>query len=136
LKYGKVRIVAVVANEVPVDTTAELQQFRQSQPGSCRIATEYVNIADNYARANHLGAYRVVPTWGATEAFLPEDADVLIENTETGSTIARHNLKIIETLFESTACVIGGKHPAESSLKAKRKAAFVKLLAEAMEKMP
>jgi ATP phosphoribosyltransferase len=38
---------------------------------------------------------------------LPEDADVLIENTETGSTIAKHNLKIIDTLFESSACLIG-----------------------------
>jgi ATP phosphoribosyltransferase len=76
-----------------------------------------------------------VPTWGATEAFIPEDADVLIENTETGSTIAKNNLKIIETLFESTACVIGGKHPAESALKAARKAAFVKLLAKVIETM-
>ena len=53
--------------------------------------------------------YRIIPTWGATEAFLPEDADLLIENTETGSTIARHNLKIIDTLFESTARLIGMK---------------------------
>jgi len=73
------------------------------------VASEYVNIADKYARDNHLGSYRVVPTWGATEAFLPEDADLLIENTETGRTIARHNLKIIDTLFESTACLIGSR---------------------------
>jgi len=49
----------------------------------------------------------VIPTWGASEAFLPEDADLLIENTQTGRTIARHNLRIIDTLFESTACLIG-----------------------------
>ena len=107
LKYGWVRIVAVVDNTVPVSTIAELREFRQNAGASYRVASEYVNIADNYARVNHLGQYRVIPTWGATEAFLPEDADLLIENTETGSTIARHNLKIIETLFESTACVIG-----------------------------
>jgi ATP phosphoribosyltransferase len=133
LKYGKVRIVAVVANEVPVSTTADLQLLRRSQPGFCRIAAEYVNIADNYARANHLGAYRVVPTWGATEAFLPEDADVLIENTETGSTIARHNLKIIETLFESTACVIGNTRQGESKLKTERLTSFVNLMRKTME---
>ncbi|MBE0481605.1 MAG: ATP phosphoribosyltransferase, partial [Dehalococcoidia bacterium] len=67
---------------------------------------EYVNIADRYALENQLAPYKIIPTWGASEAFLPEDADVLIENTETGSTIARHNLKIIETLFESCACLI------------------------------
>ena len=70
------------------------------------MASEYVSIADKYARDNHLGMYRIIPTWGATEAFLPDDADMLIENTETGGTLKRHNLKIIETLFESTACLI------------------------------
>jgi ATP phosphoribosyltransferase len=98
------------------------------------VAAEYVNIADNYARANHLGTYRVLPTWGATEAFIPEDADVLIENTETGSTLARNNLKIIETLFESTACLIGNSRKSENPVKAERMDLFIKLLQEALEK--
>jgi len=59
--------------------------------------------------------YRVIPTWGATEAFLPDDADLLIENTETGATLKRHNLKIIETLFESTACLIASHKALHSS---------------------
>ena len=136
LKYGKVRIVAVVHNDVAVNTTPELQALRQERGGTFRIAAEYVNIADNYARVNHLGSYRVVPTWGATEAFLPDDADVLIENTETGSTLARNNLKIIETLFESTACLMGSSREAESELKAARMTSFVDLLRKAMETMP
>jgi len=107
LKYGWVRIVAVVDGALPVESLAEFRDLRQKQEMPCRVASEYVNIADHYARAGRLGRYRVIPTWGATEAFLPEDADLLIENTETGSTIARHNLKIIDTLFESTACVVG-----------------------------
>jgi ATP phosphoribosyltransferase len=134
LRYGKVRIVAVVANEVPVNTTYELQQMRREANGACRVAAEYVNIADNYARANHLGTYRVLPTWGATEAFIPEDADVLIENTETGSTLARNNLKIIETLFESTACLIGNSRKPENPVKAERMGLFISLLREALEK--
>ena len=136
LKYGKVRIVAVVANEVPVSTSAELQNMRYAATSPCRIAAEYVNIADNYARVNHLGAYRIVPTWGATEAFLPEDADVLIENTETGSTLARNYLKIIETLFESTACVIGNTSEAKSQCKTDRMVNFVNRLKQTMETMP
>jgi ATP phosphoribosyltransferase len=135
LKYGWVRIVAVVHNDVPVNTTAELRAMSQAQGGSLRIAAEYVNIADNYARVNRLGAYRVIPTWGATETFLPDDADVLIENTETGSTLAKNNLKIIETLFESTACVIGSTRPPETPLKAERMASFVKLMRNTMEAM-
>ncbi len=109
LKARKVRLVAVVSNELPVSSASELGEYIQSKEAPVRVASEYVNIADKYARDNHLGHYRVIPTWGATEAFLPEDADMLIENTETGRTIARHNLKIIDTLFESTGCVIGRK---------------------------
>jgi len=110
LKTGRVRLVAVINRELPVDDPAGLSRLIKEREVPLRIASEYVNIADKYARDNHLGHYRVIPTWGATEAFLPEDADLLIENTETGRTIARHNLKIIDTLFESTACLIGHKN--------------------------
>ena len=107
LKLRKVRLVAVVHRDIPVVDTDGLRKYIAGREETFRLASEYVNIADKYARDNHLGRYCVIPTWGATEAFLPEDADLLIENTETGRTIARHNLKIIDTLFESTACIIG-----------------------------
>ena len=96
---------------------AGLKRLIAEQTVPFRVASEYVNIADKYARDNHLGLYRVIPTWGATEAFLPEDADMLIENTETGRTIARHGLKIIDTLFESTGCVVGNTESIASEAK-------------------
>jgi ATP phosphoribosyltransferase len=120
LKLRKVRLVAVVHQDLPVNSTADLQRFIAGRAKPFRLASEYVNIADKYARENHLGHYRVIPTWGATEAFLPDDADLLIENTETGRTIARHNLKIIETLFESTACLIGNSGAVKDASKNKR----------------
>jgi len=126
LKSSKVRIVAVVSNEVPADDIFSLRQIVARQTTPFRVASEYVNIADKYARDNHLGMYKIIPTWGATEAFLPEDADLLIENTETGRTIARHNLKIIDTLFKSTGCLIGSKDVTASPLKQER----IKLIVE------
>ena len=105
LGFGKVRIVAVVSRDLPVSCTDDLRKVKRES--ALRVASEYINIADKYANDNHLTPCKLIPTWGASEAFLPEDADVLIENTETGSTISRHNLKIIDTLFESTACLIG-----------------------------
>ena len=74
-------------------------------------------LADCFARENHLIPYRVIPTWGATEAFIPEDADLLIENTETGRTLAEHNLRIIDTIAVSTACVIVNSNARISSKK-------------------
>jgi len=107
LKFGWVKIVAVVCNNVKANNLYELRELCRKADAPLRVASEYTNLSDKYARDNQLGMYRIIPTWGATEAFLPEDADLLIENTETGGTIARHNLKIIDTLFESTAHFIG-----------------------------
>jgi len=134
LKLGWVKIVAVVGNYVPVNNIYDYQQLCNKNAVSIRVASEYVNIADKYARDNRLGMYRILPTWGATEAFIPEDADLLIENTETGSTIARHNLKIIDTLFESTARLIGNKNKDYSVLKKDRIENIIKLLSKAAEK--
>jgi len=132
LKHGKVRIVAVTSEELPVTDIAGLRQLRAEQLAPLRVASEYVNIADRYARDNHLGHYRVVPTWGATEAFLPEDADLLIENTETGQTIARHNLRIIDTIFESAACLVGNSGIDYDSVKGKIVKSIVDSLRDAV----
>lgn len=106
LKYSRVKIVAAIHNDIPVNDIRSLRNYAISREWKLRVASEYVNIADKYARDHHLYMYRIIPTWGATESFLPDDADLLIENTETGNTLRRHNLKIIDTLFESTACLI------------------------------
>jgi len=133
LKYGRVRIVAVVSQDVPADDITGWQNICSRRQVPCRVASEYINIADYYARTNHLGRYRIIPTWGATEAFLPEDADLLIENTETGGTIARHNLKIIDTLFESTACLVGSTRKISSVLKKDRIEKLIRALRKAVE---
>lgn len=109
LGFGQVRLVAVVKEEIPASNPSELRDLMKADGKPLRIASEYVNIADNFARENHLSPYRVIPTWGATEAFLPEDADLLIENTQTGKTLADNRLKVISTLFESSACLIGNE---------------------------
>ena len=133
LGFGKVRMVAVVSQNLPVGNVADLRQLIAEWEVPLRMASEYVQISDRYARENHLGPYRVIPTWGATEAFLPEDADLLIENTETGRTIARHNLKIIDTIFESTACLIGNKDMQDTAKKERINSIVKKLQVAAEE---
>jgi ATP phosphoribosyltransferase len=95
-----------------------------------RVASEYVNVADKYARDKHLERYKVIPTWGASEAFLPEDADLLIENTQTGETLSRHNLKIIDTLFQSSACLIGNRNTLSQPSKKDRIEHTIKVMQE------
>ena len=133
LKFGKVKIVAVVSKDLAAADSDSLRQISAERLVPFRVASEYVNIADKYARDNHLGLCRVIPTWGASEAFLPEDADLLIENTETGRTIARHNLRIIDTLFESTACLIGSTGRVFSAAKSEGVKSIVETLRTAAD---
>jgi len=109
LGFGQVRVVAVVRQEVPATDINEFKRAQDFNASPIRVASEYINIADKYLRDNRVGQYKLIPTWGASEAFLPEDADLLIENTQTGKTLAKHNLKILDTIMQSTACLIGNK---------------------------
>jgi len=63
LKYGKVRIVAVVSKDLPVTDVDGLRQLSTEGSVPFRVASEYTNIADKYAWSNHLGFHRVIPTW-------------------------------------------------------------------------
>jgi len=135
LGFGWVRIVAVVSENVPADSIGSLRNLVASgKMVPLRVATEYINIADKYLRDKHIARYRVIPTWGATEVYLPEDADILIENTETGQTLARHKLKIIDTLFESTACLIGNKLSLEDRSKRDKINKLIRVFREAVDK--
>jgi ATP phosphoribosyltransferase len=124
LGFGAVKIVAAVSQEMPVSNVDELRSFVQSSPNvigaSLKVASEYINIADKYLRDNHINPYKLIPTWGASEAFLPEDADMLIDNVQTGKTLKQHKLKIIDVLFRSSACLIANKDSLASSGKKDR----------------
>jgi ATP phosphoribosyltransferase len=134
LGYGKVRIVAAVSGELPASNPNGVRHWMAKRDKThLRVASEYVNLVDKYARDHHLAPYRVIPTWGATEAFIPEDADLLVENTETGTTLARNNLKIIDTLFVSSARLIGRVDPQESDILKQRKETIIEILRRAAD---
>jgi ATP phosphoribosyltransferase len=119
LGFGAVKIVAAASQELPVNSIDELRALVQRSPeyigAPLKVASEYINIADRYIRDNRINPYRLIPTWGASEAFLPDDADMLIDNTQTGKTLEQHKLKILDVLFRSSACVIANKNSLASS---------------------
>jgi len=121
LDFGTVKIVAAVSREMPVADIDELRSLVQSNPDyigtPLKVASEYINVADKYLRDNHINPYKLIPTWGASEAFLPEDADMLIDNVQTGKTLQQQKLKIIDMLFQSSACLIANKNSLTSSSK-------------------
>lgn len=107
LEIGRYSIAAVVSEDVRAGTLGEaLADWRRQGKDAIRVASEYVNVADHCARSRHVGRYKVIPISGASEGFVPEDADLLIEGTETGATLAANRLKVVERLFDSTTCLI------------------------------
>jgi ATP phosphoribosyltransferase len=108
LGLGSYGIAAVVSEDLAAGSLEEAARAWQAEGRAfIRVASEYVNVADHFARNHHLGRYKVIPISGASEGFVPEDAELLIEGTETGATLAANRLKIIERLFQSTTCLIG-----------------------------
>ena len=65
------------------------------------IASEYPNMAKRWIEARGLDA-EVLTTYGATEVFPPEDADLIIDNTATGSTLRANGLVIIDEIMKSS----------------------------------
>lgn len=70
-----------------------------------RIATEVVELTREYLKKKGVKA-EVEFSWGATEAKPPLFADAIVELTETGSSLRAHNLRIIDTVLESTTRLI------------------------------
>ncbi len=127
LQRGQYNLSAVVSEELPVSTIGEaLDLWRSPGKTALRIAAEYPGLADHYARSRHLWRYQIIPIAGASEGYVPEDADLLIEGTETGKTLAENGLKVIDLLFRSTTCVIARKGAA---LSGRRREVFDELVA-------
>ncbi|MFN2590386.1 MAG: ATP phosphoribosyltransferase [Actinomycetota bacterium] len=101
---GRVRIVLAVAVDDPAQRAADLA------PGS-RISTEYPNLTA--AHFDGLGIpVKVFPSYGATEAKVPEIVDAIVDVAETGSTLRAHGMKIVETLLESEVLLIASRDAA------------------------
>jgi ATP phosphoribosyltransferase len=106
------RIVLAVPAEHPATSAKELAE------GS-RISTEFERLTQRYF--DDLGiAVKVVWSFGATEAKVPEIVDAIVDVTETGSTLRAHGMKIIETLLESEVLLIASR--AAAADRAKRRA--------------
>jgi ATP phosphoribosyltransferase len=92
LGFDPVRIVAAVPEGLSVS---------QLKKKKVVVATEYVNIASRYLREKGFN-YFLIRTHGATEAYPPQDADMIIDNVSTGKTLRDHGLKIVNTIMESS----------------------------------
>jgi ATP phosphoribosyltransferase len=98
LVYGKVgrrplRWVLAVPEQSSIRSAKDLE--------GVHIATEAVGMTKRYLEKHGVNA-SVEFSWGATEVKPPRLADAIVEITETGSSLRANNLRIVDTLCEST----------------------------------
>lgn len=98
--FRPVRWVLAVPENSPIRSVRDLQ--------GKRIATEAVGLTTRYLQQNGVQA-EVEFSWGATEVKAPELVDAIVEITETGSSLRANNLRIVETVMESTTRLIANK---------------------------
>ena len=65
------------------------------------VASEYARLTSNWIAARGMED-RFVRSYGATEVFPPEDADVIVDNTATGSTLHANGLEIVDEVLRSS----------------------------------
>jgi ATP phosphoribosyltransferase len=103
LEYSKstdrpVKIVLAVPREAGITSPEQIK------PDS-RISTEYPNLTKAYF--DKLGIpVRVLLSYGATEAKVPSIVDAIVDVTETGATLRRNGMDIVDVMMESRTQMI------------------------------
>jgi ATP phosphoribosyltransferase len=131
LEYGRVSQVIAIPEIFPMNNLSDLITEFAEKRKTLRISSEYLTTTSSHIKSNpayikyfgdsdplivtpwlRVGTNKNVEiflSFGATEAKPPEDVDAIFDITETGTTIMQNNLKIIDTVMESSAIFIANK---------------------------
>ena len=125
LGFDPVRIVVAVPETVDFDAL-------RKKPVT--IATEYQNLSRFWAKRKNVDG-KIFRTWGTSEGFVQDNeqalAQILIDNTSTGSSLRANHLKICDTIMESSTRMYASKEALKDPEK-KQKIMELKMLFEAV----
>jgi len=98
LQYSKatsqpVRVVLAVPDSASWQSAADM-------PEGVRISTEFPSLTRRFLDTRGVKAM-VIPSHGATEAKVPDIVDAIVDLTETGSSLRKNGLRILDTLLTS-----------------------------------
>ena len=103
LGFDPVRIVAAIP---------EARDFEKLLKGQVTIATEYQTLSSKWVEEKKIDG-TIFRTWGTSEGFVQDTEDsiaqILIDNTSTGSSLKANRLKIVDTLMESSTRMYASK---------------------------
>jgi len=117
LGFGRANVVVAVPScWIDVESVTDLEdvaeRFRHLHGRRLRVATKYLNLTRRYFAAHGVTGYRIVESLGATEGTpAAGTAELIVDITSTGATLAANNLKMIESgvILESQAMLVASK---------------------------
>ncbi|MGN0724519.1 MAG: ATP phosphoribosyltransferase [Treponema sp.] len=125
LGFDPVRIVAAIPETKDLETLLK---------NSVTIATEYQSLSKKWVESKKIKG-TIFRTWGTSEGFVQDTEDamaqILIDNTSTGSSLKANRLKIVDTLMESSTRMYASKEAMKNPQK-KQKILELKMLFEAV----
>jgi ATP phosphoribosyltransferase len=122
---GNVKIVVAVHRDEPISTVNGIR------PDS-RVTTEYPEMTRDFF--GRLGIpVRLFPSYGASEAKVPDLMDVVVDLTETGTTLRKNGLKIIGQIMESYTVIIANRESFQDPVKRREMEEIVTLLMGVIE---
>ncbi len=112
LNFGPADVVVAVpdcwldvARMADLDEVA--QQFYSVHGRRLRVATKYINLTRRYFAAKGVTGYRIVESLGATEgAPAAGSAELIVDITTSGATLAANHLKILDDGFILKSCAV------------------------------
>jgi ATP phosphoribosyltransferase len=132
LGFGQAHVVVAVPRAwIDVKTMADLEDvaaaYRARRGERMRVATKYVHLTRRFFAERHVSDYRIVESLGATEgAPAAGQAELIVDITTTGATLAANALKILDdgTILRSQANLVASVN-AEWSGGAREKARMI-----------
>jgi ATP phosphoribosyltransferase len=117
LGFGSANVVVAVPQAwIDVRTMADLDDvatsFRHTHDHKLRVATKYVNLTRGFFSKHGITDYRIVESSGATEgAPAAGTAELIVDITTTGTTLAANALKVLEdgTILRSQANLVASR---------------------------
>ncbi len=106
LAYSKatsnpIKVVVAVAGDDPAQRIEDL-------PQGLRVSTEYPELTRRFFAARGIEA-RITLSYGASEAKIPDIADVIVDITETGRALRAAGLRILDTILVSRTEVVANR---------------------------
>ena len=130
LDYGQTRLIVAVPNNSPYSSLSEFFKANKDRTTPILCFTEYPNLTRQHIMENDgykevfedvtplvqvrglvdgdNDSVQIINSDGATEVYIAKGADLIVDNTQTGSSLIKAGLVELETIMHSSAGLYAG----------------------------